>query len=254
MNKRILLIDDEEHIRRVLRLTLETAGYEVGEAADGTAGLAAFGDGLTWDAVLLDQKMPGMDGLEALRRIKERRPEARVIMVTAFASIELAVDAMKLGATDFVRKPMTPEIVRNAVEAALAKKTSTVSTPLPRSAQEPPARSRIETITMNGFHILRPAEVGDDTPDKPHERRFIVKNPKGVAHKVTVEIEAETVGYVERMTRRRLPPENSFWTHRAESTLAAYLWNEGRTPPHGRLTVRPVDRDELHIAERWDSD
>ena len=111
MKARILIIDDEAHIRRMMRLTLETAGYEVGEAADGLQGLEAFGDDTTWDAVLLDQRMPGMDGLETLRHLKERGPEARIIMVTAFASIELAVEAMKLGATDFVRKPMTPEIL-----------------------------------------------------------------------------------------------------------------------------------------------
>src|SRR4029434_973940 len=106
---------DEERIRRMIRLTLETAGYEVGEAGDGLQGLEAFGDGSAWDAVLLDQKMPGLDGLGTLRRIKERAPGARVVMVTAYASIELAVDAMKLGATDFVRKPTTPEVLRNAV-------------------------------------------------------------------------------------------------------------------------------------------
>src|SRR3974377_1887550 len=104
MTQRILVIDDEANIRRVMRLTLETAGYEVGEAEDGLPGLEAFGDGSAWDAVLLDQRMPGMDGLETLRRMKERRSDVRAIMVTAFASVELAVDAMKLGATDFVRK------------------------------------------------------------------------------------------------------------------------------------------------------
>ena len=115
MTKRILVIDDEEHIRQLIRLTLETAGYEVGEAEDGYRGLEAFGDGRAWDVVLLDQRMPGLDGLETLRRMRERSPGARVVMVTAFASIELAVDAMKLGATDFLRKPMTPEMLRNAV-------------------------------------------------------------------------------------------------------------------------------------------
>ena len=81
-----------------------------------------FGDGREYAAVLLDQKMPGMDGLQTLKQLKERTPEACVIMVTAFASIELAVDAMKLGATDFLRKPMTPETLRGAVAAALASR------------------------------------------------------------------------------------------------------------------------------------
>jgi len=87
MSRRILIIDDEENIRRVTRLTLQAAGYEVGEAGDGERGLEAFKDGSGWDAVLLDQRMPGMDGLETLRQIKERQPNACVIMSTAYASI-----------------------------------------------------------------------------------------------------------------------------------------------------------------------
>jgi len=83
MSKRILIIDDEESIRRVMRLTLQAAGYEVGEAGDSVRGLDAFGDGSAWDAVLLDQRMPGMDGLETLRQINESEATARVIMETA---------------------------------------------------------------------------------------------------------------------------------------------------------------------------
>ena len=101
MTKRVLIVDDEENIRRVTRLTLQAAGYEVGEAPDGERGLEAFGNGSTWDAVVLDQRMPGMDGLETLRQIKQRQSNARVIMSTAYASIELAVDAMKLGCNRF---------------------------------------------------------------------------------------------------------------------------------------------------------
>ena len=141
MSKRILIIDDEENIRRVTRLTLQAAGYEVGEAGDGHRGLEAFGDGSGWDAVLLDQRMPGMDGLETLRHINERDASARVIMATAYASIELAVDAMKLGATDFVRKPMIPDTLRNAVAAAFVMRGQTPpATPVsdPRPLESPP--------------------------------------------------------------------------------------------------------------------
>src|SRR6185369_2755380 len=111
MNERILVIDDEEHIRRMMSLTLEAAGYQVGEAKDAAEGLRLYADGSRWDAVVLDQRMPGMDGLVTLRQIKTQNNDARVVMATAYASIELAVDAMKLGATDFVRKPMTPKVL-----------------------------------------------------------------------------------------------------------------------------------------------
>jgi DNA-binding response OmpR family regulator len=245
VSKRILIIDDEENIRRVTRLTLQAAGYEVGEAIDGASGLELFGDGSTWDAVLLDQRMPGMDGLETLHHISDRDPSARVIMATAYASIELAVDAMKLGATDFVRKPMTPEILRNAVSAALSK--------------EPRVRERVslteeggkgppvQIITMNGFTILN----SEDFKHEPNERRFKVKSPEGTEHEVLVLIDEEAVGYVERMTRRKLPAENSFWTGQAERLLSDYLWKEGKVPPTRKLTIRDVDRDELPMAARW---
>ena len=250
MSKRILIIDDEEHIRRMTRLTLETVGYETGEAGDGSQGLAIFGDGTAWDAVLLDQKMPGMDGLETLRRIKERVPGARVIMVTAYASIELAVGAMKLGATDFVRKPMTPEVLRNAVTAALAKPLVAALAASPAAAPLPAAHPRplVQTITMNGFTILEDERV---PALDPHERRFTVISPDGAGHEVLVHIDAEAVGYVERMTRRNLPPENSFWTLQAKRLLSDFLWQEGKAPPTRKLTVKAVARDELPIAERW---
>ena len=70
---KVLIIDDEAHIREMMRLTLEVTGHEVGEAADGEEGLAQFGDGSGYDVVLLDQKMPGIDGLETLRRLLRAR-------------------------------------------------------------------------------------------------------------------------------------------------------------------------------------
>ena len=246
MNKRILVIDDEENIRRVTRLTLQAAGYEVGEAGDGERGLEAFGDGTAWDAVLLDQRMPGMDGLETLRRIKHRDASARVIMSTAYASIELAVDAMKLGATDFVRKPMTPEIVRNAVAAALAKQRP-VSSITTSSNAEVSHEPLIQIITMNGFTILD----AEDTRQDPNERRFVVKSPTGTEHEVLVQIDEEAIGYVQRMTRRELPADNSFWTTQAQRLLSDYLWEEGKVPPTRKLILNDIDREELPVAARW---
>lgn len=245
MSNRILVIDDEENIRRVTRLTLQAAAYEVGEAGDGERGLEAFGDGSAWDAVLLDQRMPGMDGLETLRRIKQRDATARVIMSTAYASIELAVDAMKLGATDFVRKPMTPEILRNAVAAALAKQLGSSLTA--SSTAEVSHEPLIQIITMNGFTILD----AEGTRQDPNERRFVVKSPSGIEHEVLVQIDEEAIGYVHRMTRRELPAENSFWTTQAQRLLSDYLWKEGKVPPTRKLILSDIDRDELPIAAHW---
>jgi CheY-like chemotaxis protein len=253
MSKRILICDDEQHIRRMIRLALETAGYEVGEAEDGSTTLRLLLADSNWDLVLLDQKMPGMDGLHVLREIKNRGLEIPVIMITAFASIELAVEAMKLGASDFVRKPMTPEILRDAVSAALTKPRSPAPKPVDRDAVTSEETALIHTITMNGFEILRPTATGDSVSIEPGERVFRVKNPRGWEREVIVEIPDEVVAYAERMTRRHLPPENSFWTYRAERALATYLWNEGRFPDH-RLKLSDLSPEELDVAARWGRD
>jgi DNA-binding response OmpR family regulator len=239
MRKRILIIDDEEHIRRMMRLTLEAAGYQVEEASNGAEGLSLYGDGSGCDVVVLDQRMPGMDGLETLRELKKQNEAARVVMATAYASIELAVDALKLGATDFVRKPMTPEVLRNAVAAALEKSQSMAG----RESQP-----LIQTVTMNGFTILD----DEETPALDHsQRRFIVTTPAGQKHDVVVELDGEAMAYVERMTGRRLAPESSFWTSQARRLLSDFLWNERKVPSMRRLVLRSLDSDRLPIAARW---
>lgn len=250
MKKRILIIDDEENIRRMMRLTLEAAGHEVGEAANGQQGLDFYGDGASWDIVLLDQRMPGMDGLEVLRHLNQRYAEAQVIMITAYASVELAVEAMKIGATDFVRKPMTPEILRGAVAAAISKSTQRRAEAATKVETDEP-RPQIETITLNGFEIIRPAPA-DAVQTQPDERAFIVKTPEGKRAPVLVKIDGEAVSYVERITLKKLPAHNSFWTYAAERLLSDYLWDEGKIPPGGKLSLREIDREQLITAERWD--
>jgi CheY-like chemotaxis protein len=241
MGKRILIVDDEEHIRRMMRITLEAAGYVVGEAQDGPEGLKLYGDGANWDGVVLDQRMPGMDGLETLKNIKDSDPSARVVMATAYASIELAVDAMKFGATDFVRKPLTPDVLRNSIAAALAK------SPAPAPAAPQPL---IQTITMNGFTIF-------DDNEAPlleeRQRRFVVVSPNGERHDVLVEIESEPIEFVGRMTGHHLAGASTFWTAQARRLLSDFLWNERKVPPVRRLVLKSLDPDKLPVAARWRS-
>jgi len=246
---RLLIIDDEPHIRHMMRLTLEAAGYQVDEAPDGQSGLDRFGDGSEYDAVVLDQKMPGLDGLETLRRIKEYAPDARVLMATAFGSIELAVDAMRLGATDFLRKPMTPETLRNAVAAAIASEVS--RRPLKRgAAPRPSGPVEIAVLTMNGFQILR--GPGAPSPSSP-EHAFRVRHvADGVEVAVKVAIDPDAVERVARLTHRRLEPGGAFWRLQAERLLSAYIWSEGKRPADGPLIVRDVSREDLDVAARWE--
>jgi DNA-binding response OmpR family regulator len=251
MSKRILIIDDEQHIRQMMRLTLEAAGYEVGEAKDGSEGLALYRNGTSWDVVVLDQRMPGMDGLATLRQLKLSDPRARIVMATAYGSIELAVDAMKLGASDFLRKPMTPETLRNSVAAALTKQiTEQAAADVDAATPAVTALPPIETITLNGFSILD----SGGTTETGDQRLFTVVSPEGARQQVVVTIASEVLGYVEQRTRRRLPLESSFWTEQSRSQLADYLWNEGKVPPAGKLTLNEITSEKLQVAAKWSSD
>lgn len=245
MAKRVLIIDDEVNIREMTRLALEAAGYEVGEAGSGLEAFAIIGSDESWDAVLLDQKMPGMVGTEILRRLKVMLPAARVIMMTAFASVELAVEAMKLGATDFVRKPMTPEILRNALAAALAKAPE-LSKPKFSQTDE---RDGSPQVTLNGFTILRATDIPGGLPQRANERCFLVKRPDGSEQEVVVEIDREAVLAAEKVTSD-LPLGKSFWTEQAEQFLTDFLWNDGSAPSNGRLTLKGVEREALERAAR----
>ncbi|MGE5380973.1 MAG: sigma-54-dependent transcriptional regulator, partial [Methylocystaceae bacterium] len=115
---RILVIDDEENMRWALKKALTKDGYQVITASDAGQGLELIKKHQP-DLVLSDVKMPGMDGMELLNTIRAENPELPVIMVTGFGSIELAVEAMKAGAADFILKPFDIETVKLSVQRAL---------------------------------------------------------------------------------------------------------------------------------------
>ncbi len=119
--EKILIIDDDPQIRTLLAERLKFHQYRVSTAEDGDEGLAVFKkEGA--DVVLLDLMMPGLDGIETLSRIRKEEPEALVIMLTAFATIEKAVEAIKRGAYDFIPKPCEPEHILLTIQKALERK------------------------------------------------------------------------------------------------------------------------------------
>ena len=115
--KTILLVDDEQGLRTVLRITLIDMGYTVHTAADGEAALALFEE-IAPPVVLTDIKMPGMDGIELLRRIKQAAPDTEVIMITGHGDIDLAIKSIKFEATDFVTKPINNDALEIALNRA----------------------------------------------------------------------------------------------------------------------------------------
>ena len=114
----VLILDDNESMREGLAAVVRRMGHKVCAAASGPEAIAAFKRQRA-DFVMTDLKMNGMDGLEVLRRIREIDPDCPTLIMTAYGTVEAAVEAMKLGAMDFLTKPFSPEVVRLKVERGL---------------------------------------------------------------------------------------------------------------------------------------
>src|SRR4051812_47352895 len=115
---KILVVDDQRNIRVTLAVMLRNAGYDVEEAGDGKEA-AAMGATGAYDVVLTDLRMGTVDGLAVLRAVKEKYPMTEVIVMTAYATIENAVEAMRLGAYDYISKPFNEQEMLVKVERAL---------------------------------------------------------------------------------------------------------------------------------------
>ena len=120
MAEKILLVDDEEGIRKVLGISLSDSGYKVSTAASGEEALRIFRK-MKPPIVLTDIKMPGMDGIELLQKIKEESPDTEVIMITGHGDMELAIQSLKFDAIDFITKPINDDSLEIALKRAKEK-------------------------------------------------------------------------------------------------------------------------------------
>jgi len=122
MEQKILLVDDEPGIRKVLSISLADMGYEVFTAKNGEEALHLFKDENP-PIILTDIKMPGMDGIQLLRKIKEDSPDTEVIMITGHGEMALAIQSLKHDATDFITKPIHDDVLQIALKRAIEKIT-----------------------------------------------------------------------------------------------------------------------------------
>ncbi len=122
METRILVVDDEISMREFLGILMEREGYRV-DLADSAESAVSLLQSASYDLVISDVKMPGMDGIALLAHVKNSAPDTAVIMVTAFSTAEHAVEAMKLGAYDYIAKPFNVEEIRIIVRNALDRRT-----------------------------------------------------------------------------------------------------------------------------------
>ncbi len=122
-NINVLIVDDEERFLKTTRTLLEKEGYTVQTASDGFLGLDIL-KASRIDVVILDVKMPGIDGIEVLRSIKADRPLVEVLMLTGHATMETAIDGLKLGAFDYLTKPCDLSVLKRKIGEANEKRAA----------------------------------------------------------------------------------------------------------------------------------
>jgi DNA-binding NtrC family response regulator len=153
----ILIVDDEFSVRDSLRLWFRKKGYRTEAAKNATEALLHLEES-PWDVVILDIKMPGMDGLDLQRRIREIDPGLIVIMITAYASVETAIRALKEGAHDYITKPVDPDELHRLVERALKQRRL--------ETENVQLREKIEELTA-------PSAIVGDSPQMEEVLRLV---------------------------------------------------------------------------------
>ena len=167
---KILVIDDEKPTLAMFRLFLTACGYDVLTAEDGQKGLALFHENRP-DIVFTDIKMPGMDGLEVLRRIGRSKIPCQVIVITGHGDMERALEALDLNASDFINKPVERKALNAALNRAEKRRNAKEPSPLKLSAREEPDRLVITVkgkLTGAGETDLKSCLPRPDTGEPPH--------------------------------------------------------------------------------------
>lgn len=232
----ILVVDDTKNIRKMVELTLSKAGHEIQTAADGQEGLRLFSDGAGWDLTLVDQRMPQVQGDEFVVEARRRDPMARLLMMTAFATPELASGVMQSGALDFLRKPFSTDVLRSAVELALSHSRqfappSTFDAGAVVMPGQPGYVSPSVSSRVNGFSFWR---VSDEQPNPAGfelGRPFQVRLPDGVYTRCFVGITPHVRAQIEADGGRAVADDDPFWEEVCRETLFGFLAGKAQTLP-----------------------
>ncbi len=117
----VLIVDDEEVVRRAHLRSLENTGCQARVARDGDEAIRLMEED-PCDVILLDIRMPGLDGMDVLKIIKERWPDSEVVVITGYPTVESAKEAVRMGACDYIAKPVAPDDVIRAANEAMTQK------------------------------------------------------------------------------------------------------------------------------------
>lgn len=183
MAAHILIVDDEDTLRYFLRRTLEDEGYRVSTAANGQLALELLARE-TFDLALVDLRMAGVDGLEVMRQFRQQSPETQIIILTAYASVPSAVEALRHGAHDYLTKPFETAELLVSVADGLARRRAETTSPAT------PSRSQLTygdlTLDYGMRQVMRQGQVLDLTPTEFDLLACLMESPNTALDAVTV--------------------------------------------------------------------
>src|SRR5271157_2620607 len=165
MSNRILIVDDETNVRLNFRMTLETEGYEIFEAPSAAQALRALAEH-SFALAILDLRMPGMDGLHLLAKMRENGIRVPAMIVTAYSDVPHAVKAMKLGAIDFLQKPLRPKDLRRIVAEILKRHAPQKDHPAESYNSHIIAAKRclnLRSFEMARIHLVKALELNTES-------------------------------------------------------------------------------------------
>lgn len=234
---RILVIDDERNVREMIHLALENIGHAVKSASDADSGMEEFGDGLNWDLIVLDQRLPHeQEGTQLLAKMQKKNPKTRALLITAYSSVNVAIESIKAGVVAILRKPFSTDQLRLAVANALQKEPKPATAVNTDDIMEAISRKTTCGIVFN--------TTESTYEEKAKEWRISIEaqSADGEVKMVHVYVPQYTIELAKALADCEAMPGNErFWTALAEEALAHYCQIEGQTPPDGKLIVEDID-------------
>lgn len=247
---RVLIVSGEKNLRERMRIALEGVGYRVETAADGPKGLARFGNGEAWDLVLLSHPVWGLSAGAVVRQIRERDPDARVVLVTGpDASREVGT-----GASDLLRTPFTPDKLLRVVRAVLTPPRQrpdverySLRRLLPTPGPDPVSVLLFHFRTLNGLRFWPLPEEATETATVSIRRVFEIQLPSGKSVRCAVDVTSAARRLVTQAVGRDLASTDPVWDVVCRTRLSAQLWEGAELPPE-TLPVYTLTRAQLELV------
>ena len=198
MVEKVLLVDDEKDFLEVMAERMAARGIEVSTASSATEAIR-LAEKESFDAIIVDLMMPEMDGIEALKLLKKKKPETQVILLTGHATLEKGIEAMKLGAVDFLEKPYDNELLITRIRQCLRE----ISNEQDRESKVAKAKSRLAQLTPRELEVMNLLVAGKHNKIIANELNISVRTAEAHRAKVMKKLQADSLSDIVRIAMMR---------------------------------------------------